>query len=78
MPFGVVSGIGRGKGVLNGGGHRRRGKDSFGVNMEHPIATNEDFMVQFFSAVKGGDAAVPKLLWDFLFLLSTRLHVLSD
>ena len=26
-----------------------------------------DFVVQLFSTVRGGDAALPKLLWDFLF-----------
>ena len=30
MPFGVVSGVGRGTGVLDGGGDRRRGRGSFG------------------------------------------------
>jgi len=30
MPFGVVSGIGRGIGVLDGGGDRRRERGSFG------------------------------------------------
>ena len=31
MPFGVVSGVDRGMGVLDGGGYRRRGKDSFEI-----------------------------------------------
>jgi len=30
MPFGVVSGVSRGMGVLDGGGDRRRGRGSFG------------------------------------------------
>ena len=30
MPFGVVRGVGRGMGVLDGGGDRRRGKGSSG------------------------------------------------
>ena len=30
MPFSVVSGVGRGMGVLDGGGDRRRGRESFG------------------------------------------------
>jgi len=30
MPFGVVSGVGFGIGVLDFGGDRRRGRDSFG------------------------------------------------
>ena len=31
MPFGMVSGIAQGMGVLDGGGDRRRGRGSFGV-----------------------------------------------
>ena len=30
MPFGMVSGVGRGMGVLDFGGDRRRGRDRFG------------------------------------------------
>ena len=30
MPFGVVRGVGRGMGVLDGGGDRQRGRSSFG------------------------------------------------
>jgi len=30
MPFGVVNGVGGAMGVLDGGGDRQRGKDSFG------------------------------------------------
>jgi len=30
MPFGLVSGVGRRMGVLDGGGDRRRGRGSFG------------------------------------------------
>jgi len=33
IPFGVVSGIGRGMGVLDGGGDHWRGRSSFGVNL---------------------------------------------
>ena len=32
MPFGVVSGVGLGRGVLDFGGDRRRGRGSLGVN----------------------------------------------
>jgi len=32
MPFGMVSGVGQGMGVLDGGGDRRRGRGSFRVN----------------------------------------------
>jgi len=41
MPFGVVSGVGRGMGVLDRGGDRRRETGSFGVNVgQHPIVTD--------------------------------------
>ena len=41
MPFGVVRGLGRGTGVLDGGGDRGRGiMGSFGVNLGRPIVTN--------------------------------------
>ena len=44
MPFGVVSVIGLGRGVLDFGGDRRRGRGSLGVNLRHPIVTNGDFV----------------------------------
>jgi len=44
MPFGVVSGVGLGRGVLDFGGHRRRGRGSLGVNLRRPIVTNGDFV----------------------------------
>jgi len=34
MPFGVVSGVGREMGVLDGGGDRRRGISSLGAKCE--------------------------------------------
>jgi len=43
MPFGVVSGVGLGMGVLDRGGDCRRGRGSFGVNLWRPIVTNGAF-----------------------------------
>jgi len=43
MPFGMVRGVGQGMGVLDGGGDRRRGRGSFGVNVGRPIVTNRAF-----------------------------------
>ena len=37
------------------------------VNVGHPIVTHGDFVAWLFSAVRGGDKALPKLLWNFLF-----------
>jgi len=50
------------------GGDRRRRRDSLGVSVKDPIVTKGEFVSLFFSAVSGGDAALPKLLWDFLLL----------
>ena len=44
MPFGVVSGVGRGMGVLDGGGDRRREGTVLGVNLGRPTETNGDFV----------------------------------
>ena len=62
MPFGLVSGIGRKMGGLDGGGDRQRSRGSFGANVGHPFVTSGIL------CVKAGDASLPKLLWDFLFL----------
>ena len=44
MPFGMVSGVGRGMGVLDAGGDRRREEAVLGVNVWHPIVTIGDFV----------------------------------
>jgi len=49
MPFGVVSGVGLGMGVLDFGGDRRTGRDSIGVNLGRPIVTNGAFCDALFS-----------------------------
>jgi len=46
MPFGVVSGVGRGMGVLDGGDDRRRGKGSFA---KCPIVINGAFATRLLS-----------------------------
>ena len=40
MPFGVVSAVGRGMGVLDGGGDRRRGRGNFAGECGRPIVTD--------------------------------------
>jgi len=47
MPFGVLSGVGLGMGVLDFGGDHRKGRGSLGVNLRHPIVTNGDFVASF-------------------------------
>jgi len=58
MPFGVVSVVGRGMGVLDGGEGEWA---ALGVNVGHPIVTN------VILCVRAGDVALPKLLLDFVF-----------
>jgi len=45
----VVSGIGRGMGVFDGGGDRRREGAVLGVNVGHPRVTTGDFVAELFS-----------------------------
>ena len=44
MPFGMVSGVGRGMGVLDVGGYRRTEGTVLGVKLERPIVTNGEFV----------------------------------
>jgi len=45
MPFGMVSGVGRGMCIVDGGGNRRRGRGSFGgINVGRLIVTTGDFV----------------------------------
>jgi len=46
MSLGMVSGVGRGMGILDGGGDRRRGRGSFGREFRVPILTDGDFVAQ--------------------------------
>ena len=43
MPFWVESGVGRGMGVLDGDGDRRREETVLGVNLRRPNVTNGAF-----------------------------------
>jgi len=49
IPFGMVSGVGRGMGVLDGGGDRRMEGAVLGVNLGRPIVTNGAFETRLFS-----------------------------
>ena len=44
LVIGMVSGVGRGMGLLDGNGYRRREGEVLG----HPTATNGDFATRFF------------------------------
>ena len=46
MPFGLVSGVGQGVGVLDKVGDRRKIKGSFGVKLGRPSLTNREFVAQ--------------------------------
>ena len=58
MPFGVVSGVGLGMGVLDFGVDRRRGRGSLGVNLWHPIVTNGDFVASLCGSAYSDRAVV--------------------
>jgi len=58
MPFGVVSGVGLGMGVLDFGGDRRKGRGSLGVNLRRPIITNGDFVVSLCGSAYSDRAVV--------------------
>jgi len=45
IALGMVSGVGRGMGVLDGSGYCQRGRGSFGVNLWRPFVTNGNFVV---------------------------------
>jgi len=49
MPFGVVSGVDREIGVLNGGCDSRREGAVLGVNLGCPVVTNKAFATRLFS-----------------------------
>jgi len=57
-------------GVLDGAGDRQRGRNSFGINVRHPIVSNGIL------CVRGGDAAFLKLLWDLREVAVTSLGFL--
>ena len=63
------------------GGDRRREGAVLGVYVRHPTITNGDFVASLFSAVRGGDVAFPKFLWDFLlsnyFLAILQVYLLD-
>jgi len=44
MQFGMVNGVGREMGVLDGGGDRRREEAVLWVNLGRPIVTNGEFV----------------------------------
>jgi len=52
MPFGMVSGVGRGMGVLDGSGDHRREGAVLGVNLGRPIVTNGAFVAQYCARAK--------------------------
>ena len=61
MPLGMVVGVGSGIGMLNfGGNHRREGAVLERKNLGFSIVNNG------IVSMRDGDAALPKLLWDFL------------
>jgi len=76
MPLGVVTGVSREMGVLHGMEFVEGGA-VLGVNVGHPIVTSGDFVAWLFSAVRGGDAALPKLVWDFLLIAAHVVYTIN-
>jgi len=58
MPFGVVSGVGLGMGVLDFSYDRRRGRGSMGVNLRRPTVTNGDFVASLCGSAYSDRAVV--------------------
>jgi len=71
MPYEVVSRVGRGMGVLDGTGYHRWEGAVFKVNAGHPIVAN------WIVCVWGNNAALPKLLQDFLFIYSLVIQTVQ-
>ena len=69
MPFGVVSRIGRGMDVLDGGGYRRRERGSFGGKF---LACHCNQWGLCCVAVRER-RTLPKLLWEDLFRFVANL-----
>ena len=77
-PFGVVSGVGIGMGVLDFGGDRRKGRGSLGVNLQLPIVTNGDFVASLCGITYSDRAVLWRGEWvgpgiqDLTFFLARR------
>ena len=67
MLFGVVSGVGRGMGVLDVGGDRRSGRGNFEGECGASHCNQRGLCDIVILCHDGGDAVLPELLWDFLF-----------
>jgi len=61
MPFGMVSGVGRGMGVLDGGCDRRRGRVSFGGKFGASHCNQRDFAMRLFPNYSGQDLLLGKM-----------------
>jgi len=74
MPFGMVSGVGRGFGVLNGGGNRRRKGEDWGE-----FGASHCNQWGLYCTVVRERRALPKLLWGGLVshFYSIDLHTTS-
>jgi len=63
MPFGMMSGVGLGMGVLNFGGDHRRGRGRLGVNLQRPIVTIWDFVASLCGIAYSDRAVVWRGEW---------------
>jgi len=60
----MVSGVGRGMGVLDGGGDRLRERAVLWVNLGRFVVTNEDFATRLFPNYFGKDLSNIIEVWD--------------
>jgi len=70
MPFEVVSGVGRGMGVLDGGGHRRRERAVLWGECVTFHCNQRGFCCIFVQERR----ALPKLLWETYFISAWFMH----
>jgi len=63
-------------GVLDGAGNLPREGAILEVNLRASHCNQHDFVTSLFSAVRGGDAVLPKFLRDFLLLPSVKPNLI--
>jgi len=73
MLLGVMSRVGRGIGVLDRGGYRRRERGRFGVKLGRLIVTNWDFVAQLCES----DELFPNYFGEDLLLLIFAVSLLK-
>ena len=73
MPFGMMSGVGRGMSVLDGSGDRRRGRGSFGGEFGASHCNNGDFVALLCES----DALFPSYIGEDLLICRESVQRIS-